>query len=142
MKITPSITVSFNGTCDEAMAFYEKCLGGKRGMTMKWGDSPMAKDAPPGWGDKVLYADINIGGVGLAGGDMPTGQYKAPTGVGIMLSITDVADAERIFKELSEGGKIDMPLSETFWALRYGGATDKFGVPWQINCGKPEFPVA
>ncbi len=123
------------------MAFYEKCLGGKRGMTMTWGSSPMAKDAPPGWDDKILNADINVGGLGIAGGDMPAGQYKAPTGVGIMLNIIDVADAERVFKELSEGGKIDMPLSETFWALRYGGVTDKFGVPWQISCGKTDFTV-
>lgn len=139
MKITPSITVSFNGNCDEALAFYEQCLGGKRGMTMMWGASPMAKDAPLGWGEKVLYANIVIGGVDLAGGDMPPGQYKAPEGVGIMLNIKDVADAERVFKDLSEGGKINMPLSETFWALRYGGVTDRFGVPWEINCGNPEF---
>ena len=102
----------------------------------------MAKDAPPGWGDKVLYAEIIVGGVELAGGDMSPEQYKAPSGIGIMLRISDIADAERVFKELSNGGKIDMPFSETFWALRYGSVTDKFGVPWHVNCPKPDFPVA
>jgi PhnB protein len=137
VKIDPSVTIGFNGDCDAAFAFYEQCLGGKRRMTMTWASSPMAKDAPAGWGDKVLYAEIIVGGVELAGGDMTPEQYKAPTGISIMLRISDVADAERVFKELSNGGKIQMPMSETFWALRYGGVTDKFGVPWQINCPKP-----
>lgn len=139
MTVKPTITASFKGDCEAAFKFYEQCLGGKIGMSMTWGETPMAKDAPPNWSGKILYASIAIGGVELAGGDMPPGQYEAPKGMGIMLNITDVADAERVFKDLSDGGKIDMPLAETFWALRYGGVTDKFGIPWQINCGKPEF---
>jgi PhnB protein len=30
-----------------------------------------------------------------------------------------------------------MPLTETFWAARFGMLTDKFGIPWMVNCGKP-----
>jgi len=27
-----------------------------------------------------------------------------------------------------------MPLQATFWAQRFGVLTDKFGIPWVINC--------
>lgn len=29
-----------------------------------------------------------------------------------------------------------MPLQETFWAHRYGVLTDRFGIPWSVNCEK------
>ena len=45
--------------------------------------------------------------------------------------------AERLFKELSENGKVEMPIGETFWALRFGMFTDQFGIPWMINCERP-----
>ena len=46
------------------------------------------------------------------------------------------AEAERIFDALAEGGSIMMPLSETFWAVKFGAVTDRFGTPWMINCEK------
>jgi uncharacterized glyoxalase superfamily protein PhnB len=46
-------------------------------------------------------------------------------------------EAERIFKALAENGTVQMPLQETFWALRFGVLADQFGVPWLINCEKP-----
>jgi PhnB protein len=27
-----------------------------------------------------------------------------------------------------------MPLEKTFWAERFGVVTDRFGIPWAINC--------
>jgi PhnB protein len=47
-----------------------------------------------------------------------------------------VADAERIFNALADGGKVGMPLQQTFWAARFGMVTDRFGIPWMINCEK------
>jgi PhnB protein len=32
---------------------------------------------------------------------------------------------------------VTMPISETFWAVRFGMLTDQFGTPWMINCEKP-----
>jgi PhnB protein len=29
-----------------------------------------------------------------------------------------------------------MPISETFWARRFGMLIDKFGIPWMLNCEK------
>jgi uncharacterized glyoxalase superfamily protein PhnB len=47
------------------------------------------------------------------------------------------AEAERIFRELGEGGVVRMPIAETFWARRFGMLIDKFGIPWMVNCEKP-----
>ena len=40
-------------------------------------------------------------------------------------------------KQLAEGGTITMPCQETFWAHRFGMCTDRFGIPWMVNCEKP-----
>jgi PhnB protein len=53
------------------------------------------------------------------------------------LSTADVAETERCFAALAEGGTVILPLSTTFWAERYGEVVDRFGVPWEINCRKP-----
>ena len=42
-----------------------------------------------------------------------------------------------MFLDLSEGGRIQMPIAETFWARRFGMLIDKFGIPWMVNCEKP-----
>ena len=47
-------------------------------------------------------------------------------------------EAERLFAGLSENGTVQMPLAETFWATRFGMLVDQFGVPWMINCSKPQ----
>ena len=47
-------------------------------------------------------------------------------------------DAERLFTELAVGGTVRVPLQQTFWTLRFGVLTDRFGIPWAINCEKPE----
>ena len=44
------------------------------------------------------------------------------------------AEAESLFKSLSEKGTIVMPIQETFWATRFGMLVDQFGIPWMINC--------
>jgi len=54
----------------------------------------------------------------------------------VNISPADPAEAERLYKTLSEGGQVHMPLQETFWARRFGMFADKFGIPWMINCEK------
>ena len=137
MTANPSISLSFNGQCEAAFRFYERCLGGKITFILTWGDSPMAKDAPAEWGGKVAHASLDVGGVVLSGADTPPQQYERPQGFSVLLGISDIADAERIFQALAEYGTVTMPLQETFWALRFGGVTDRFGIPWAINCEKP-----
>ena len=134
MKLNPYL--SFNGQCEEAFKLYEKCLGGKITFMMTWGDSPMAGQMPPGWGKKIMHATLTLDGTTLQGSDVPSEQYQKPHGITVALGLSDAAEAERIFKALSENGTVGMPLQETFWALRFGEVVDQFGTPWLINCEK------
>jgi PhnB protein len=58
-------------------------------------------------------------------------------GISVALHAEEPAEAERLFNALAEGGQVTMPLSETFWAHKFGMLTDRFGTPWMINCSKP-----
>jgi PhnB protein len=130
MQVIPYLT--FKGDCEAAFKFYEKCLGGKIEAVFTYGQSPMA--APAGWENKLMHARMNIDGMILMGSDAPPERYQAPQGISISLSAKDVAESERIFAELSEGGNVQMPIQKTFWSARFGMFVDQFGIPWMVNC--------
>ena len=44
--------------------------------------------------------------------------------------------------ELADNGTVTMPFQETFWAKRFGMCTDRFGIPWMVNCAKPPEAVS
>ena len=98
----------------------------------------MAKEAPPEWQDKIMHARMTIDGQALMGSDAPPNHYKQPQGLSVSLSIKKAKDAERIFQALAEEGQVQMPIQETFWAERFGMVTDRFGIPWMVNCEKPD----
>jgi PhnB protein len=134
MALKPHIYLSFNGQCEAAFKAYEKILGGKTESFFTWGGSPIAADAPPEWASKVMHATLSVGGTVIAGADVPPERYERPQGFNILLGMDDPREAERIFQALAEGGTVTMPLEKTFWALRFGALTDRFGIPWSINC--------
>ena len=53
---------------------------------------------------------------------------------GLRPFIKEPVEAERTFRELSEDGKVQMPLQKTFWAERFGIGVNRFGTPWMVNC--------
>ena len=124
----------FNGQCEAAFKLYEKVLGGKIESAFTFGDSPMAQQAPADWGNKIMHARMTIGNSVLMGSDAPPERYRPPQGFSLSVSTKDPAEAERMFNELAAGGKVEMPLEKTFWALKFGMLVDRFGVPWMINC--------
>ena len=134
MEVIPYL--SFNGQCEEAFRLYEKCFGGKILFMGTYGESPMAGEVPSGWGKKIMHATLALDGRILQGADAPPRQYQKPQGFSLSIRIGDAAEAERIFKTLAENGTVEMPLQETFWALRFGSLVDQFGTPWAINCEK------
>jgi PhnB protein len=126
--------LNFPGTCEEAFKFYEATFGAKIVMTMTFGNSPMEAMVPAEWKGKVMHATMMVGDRPVHGSDAPPERYQKPQGISISLSLNDPAEAERIFKALETGGSVAMPLQQTFWAKRFGIVTDKFGIPWMLNC--------
>src|SRR5262245_45718042 len=116
MHIEPRISLIFNGVCDAAFTVYQECLGGAVTYRLRWGDSPMADQAPADWRDKVLHLTLTVGDTAISGGDVLPGSYERPQGFQLQLNLDDVAAAERIFAKLADGGRITVPLRQTFWA--------------------------
>ena len=135
MKWYPHLV--FNGQCEAAFRFYERCLGGRIVVMLTWADSPMAGDAPEGFGGKILHATLTVGDNMLAGSDSLPGQYQQPQGFHILVGIGAPVEAERIFNALAENGTIAMPFQKTFWAAGFGVLTDQFGISWEINSEQP-----
>jgi len=134
MQLNPYL--NFKDDCEAAFKFYERCLGGKIGFKMTFGESPMAQQAPPGWQDKIMHIRLEIGDRVLMGSDAPPERYVAPKGFFVSLTVDQPAEAERAFNAFADNGSVQMPLQETFWAARFGMVVDRFGIPWMINCEK------
>ncbi len=136
MQLNPYLM--FNGNCAQAFRFYEKTLGAKIVAMMTYGDTPAAKDSPPAMRDKVIHARMTIDGQVVMASDAPADRYDTPKGITVTLNIQDPAEAERTFHALADGASVTMPIQETFWAKRFGMLTDRFGIPWMVNCEKAQ----
>ena len=128
--MTLTTYVNFAGTCAEAFRFYEQHLGGKIGMMMTHGQSPQPTPLGPEWKDAVLHGRITVAGTDLMGADIPTAQPMRSAY--LSLGVESDGEAERIYAALSEGGKVLMPMQETFFASRFGQVQDRFGINWMI----------
>lgn len=126
--------LSFNGQCEEAFRFYEKCLGGKIVAMMRYQDTPMAEKSAPEMLKRIIHARMDVDGSVIMGGDSPTNYYSKPSGYCNSITVKDPSEAERIFTVLGDGAEIQMPIQETFWAHRFGMLIDKYGTPWMVNC--------
>jgi PhnB protein len=127
--------LSFRGQCEAAFNCYEATLGGRIGPIFRYLGTPLASQVPADWQDKVMHGSLSIGDQVLMAADVAPESYEAPKGFFLSLQMEDTSEAERVFNELARDGRIVMPLEKTFWAARFGMVVDRFGIPWQINCG-------
>jgi PhnB protein len=132
MKINPYL--NFNRQCAAAFKFYQQVLGGEIVMLMKQGDSPMAEHVPKESHDLIMHARLVIGENVLMGSDAPPERFERTQGIAVTINVDSIAEADRIYRGLSEGGSITLELQQTFWAVRFAMFTDRFGTPWMINC--------
>jgi len=100
-------------------------------------EAPGCDAMPAEWRDRIMHAHLIFGDQQLMGSDwiadQPFGQAK---GFSVSLNVDTVAEAERVFAALTEGGEIRMPMEKTFFAVRFGMLVDRFGTPWMVNCEK------
>ncbi len=130
MHVAPYL--NFDGRCDEALAFYQKAVGAKVNMMMRWKDSPDRTMCTPANAEKVMHAQLQIGdSMVMASDGRLTGK---PDFKGIMLSISANTEAEvrTLCDGLAEGGQVQMVPGKTFFSPCFGMVTDKFGVGWMV----------
>lgn len=133
MKIQPYLF--FNGRCEEAIEFYKKALGAEVIMLMRMKENP---EPPPGMmapdrEEKIMHASIRIGNTEVMLSDGLCSGKPDFKGFSLSLAVDTAAQCDKAFVALSEKGKVDMPLTKTFWSSRFGMLTDRFGVQWMVT---------
>jgi PhnB protein len=121
--------VNYRGNCEQAFRFYEQHLGGRITGVVRHGQQPNP-NVPAEWGDKVLHARIEIGGTVLMGADIP--QAEPMRSSYLSLTVDSEAEAERIYKVLTDGGEVFMKMEKTPFANRFAMLRDKFGASWML----------
>jgi PhnB protein len=124
----------YNDNCEAAFKYYEKALGAKIEVLLRAEDAPSDMPAAPGREKTIMHGRISIDGQLLMASDAPPERLHKPQGFAVSLTIHDLADAERKFNALAEGGSLNMPFSKTFFAKGFGMCVDQFGIPWMVNC--------
>jgi PhnB protein len=124
--------LSFDGNAREAMTFYAKALGAEY-------QEPSFSNAPKFGAGRVIHARVSKGSMAILASDTPEGMHPTQgDNFNVCVQCDDVPEIERLFKALGEGGKVTMPLENTFWGARFGMLTDKFGINWMFNCDLPK----
>jgi PhnB protein len=129
----------FDGKSQEAIEFYKGAVGAKVEMVMHFKDAPPDQKAmmKPGTEDKVMHACIKIGDSPIFLSDGHCNSAAKFEGITLTINASNDAEAEKLFAALGQGGQVQMPLTETFFATRFGMLADKFGVSWMVLAPKP-----
>ncbi len=133
MQVQPYLF--FDGRCEEAIDFYRNKLGAEVNMMMRFKDAPQPQQSgmiPPGGENKVMHAALRIGDTAVLASDGRCLGNPSFQGFALSLTAPSDADAERMFTALSDGGKVQMPLTKTFFSSNFGMVADRFGISWMV----------
>jgi PhnB protein len=125
----------FEGRCEAAIDFYRDVLGAEVQMLMRYRDSPEPMPPgmiPPGSEGKVMHASFRVGETTVMASDGGCKGSQEFKGFSLSVTVANEAEAERVFGALAGGGQIQMPLTKTFFAPRFGMVADRFGVSWMV----------
>jgi PhnB protein len=131
----------FNGRCEEAMKFYGKVLGAEVTFMMRFEENPDPQSkamTAPGMEKKIMHANVQIRDTQIMMSD-GRNDGKEPTFDGLTLTLNvEPGEADKLFAALGEGGQVQVPLTETFFADKFGMVADKFNVSWMVLAAKPQ----
>jgi Uncharacterized protein conserved in bacteria len=136
MNLEPYL--SFEGRCDEALAFYGRHLGAEVEGLMRYKDVPGGAPCPGrATSENVMHARIRVGDGHFMASDGGNSGNPSFSGISLTLTVKDDADAKRKFDGLCEGGRVLQALTPTFFASSFGMVVDKFGVSWMVTALLP-----
>ena len=125
----------FDGRAEEAVNFYQRALGAKVEMLMRYKDTPDSPPpgmVPPGSENKVMHMSFRIGETVVMASDGGCTNATEFKGFSLSLTVADEKEANRVFNALADGGKVEMPLGKTFFSPCFGILADRFGVGWMV----------
>ena len=135
MAFHPYLTLG--GNCREAFTRYHEIFGGEL-VLLPMSEMPSDEPVPADQADLIMHAALTFGDNLLMASDDPTEDFDGMHGMHVNYTVADVAEAERVFKALADGGEVTMPLAETFGSPKFGMCVDAFGTPWMVNAEAPE----
>lgn len=129
--------INFNGNAEEAFNFYKSVFGGEFAAIMRFSDMtennfPMGENEA----NRIMHIALPIGKNILMGNDVPEFMGKVNENENrskISISAESKEEADRLFKGLSAGGTIEMPISESPWGSYFGMFRDKYGIEWMVD---------
>ncbi len=133
MQVQPYLF--FDGRCEEAITFYRKTVGAEVIMLMRFKESPEPHQPgmlPPGAENKVMHAAFRVGDSTVLASDGRCMGKPNFQGFALSLTVANEAEADQVFKALSDGGQVQMAMTKTFFSPRFGMVTDRFGVAWMV----------
>lgn len=127
----------FGGNCRAAFTRYNEIFGGSLDL-LTTEDMP-AEERMPGSENMIMHAALVIDGQLLMGSDDPTTDSFGPVqGMQVNYSCADVAEAERVYAALAEGGNASVPIGPSSWSPAFGMCVDAFGTPWMVMAEGPQ----
>jgi PhnB protein len=137
-----STYLNFPRSTEAAFSFYRSVFQTEFSAPIaRFKDIPADPNQPPlADADKnlVMHVELPIlGGHVLMGTDAPESMgFTLTPGNNVYINLEPDTrwETERLFKALSENGKIEMPLQEMFWGGYFGSIVDQFGIRWMFNC--------
>ncbi len=132
-KLIPYL--SLNGTAEEAINFYKEIFSGEILHLGRFGETqPDVKEEHK---NKIMHAILKFAENEIMFSDTIEGNITyAGTNVSLSLDFSDEGKMDKAFEKLAVGGKITMPLQDTFWGAKFGILTDKFSINWMFNHDK------
>jgi PhnB protein len=141
-----STYLNFARNTEEAFSFYKSVFGTEfvDGIS-RMGEVPPQEGQPElSEEDKNLVMNVQLpilAGHMLMGTDAPESMgFNVNQGNNVYINLEPDTrrETDELFKALSEGGKVEMPLQDMFWGDYFGSLIDKFGVQWMFNCANKE----
>lgn len=135
--VNPYLT--FLGNCEEAFKFYKSVFGGEFSSLSRFSEMPPQEGMtlPEDYGNKIMHMSLPISDETIIMGSDTGGEWAPETIIGNNISLSITAEskemADHYFNNLSEGGKVTMPLESTFWGDYFGMCTDKFNINWMVG---------
>jgi PhnB protein len=126
----------FDGTCAEAMHFYQSVFGGELNLS-KVKDSVMKSQMPPTLQEKVLNAHLRSATIEFSASDWLRRDRARVRGNTVCLYLSGGTQQQlsSIFEKLSDGAEVNDPLKTQPFGT-YGALNDKFGVRWMFWTGE------
>jgi len=138
-----NIYLNFAGNTEKAFNFYKTVFGGEFMSVVRFKDMPMpGVNIPKKDENKIMHIGLPVGKdeVLMASDSLESLGHKLIQGNNVHISVhpDSKEEADRIFKALSAGGTIEMPIADQVWGDYFGSLMDKFGVLWMVIYSYPK----